>query len=336
MDIKPLVSVFCPTYNHENFIRQCLEGFILQKTLFPIEIFVQDDASTDKTTEIIKEYAAKYNFIIHVLHTENQYSQGKNLNEYFFKNAKGKYCAFCEGDDYWTDPYKLQKQVDFLEANPDYAICCHRVRLLNQEDPSYITYTPLQKSENTIEDLADSNFIITLSCVFRNKLFEALPPWFSDCKVGDYPLHLLNAQYGKIKYMPEIMGVYRIHPQGEWSKNKYTDQLLTVIEVCLYLSQFFSEEINNRLLKASGVLVELFYKHSTEQEKEKLKSIERYYSLLTYFMECNLQKEKQIAHLESEYEKQKLVLSSKEYRLGKILLKPLRYLKFFLFKDKYT
>ena len=99
---RPLVSIFCPTYNHENYIRQCLDGIVMQKCTFQIEVIVQDDASNDKTALIITEFSDKYNFIIPVFHCENYYSRGKDINEYFFKNAKGKYIAICEGDDYWT------------------------------------------------------------------------------------------------------------------------------------------------------------------------------------------------------------------------------------------
>ena len=122
-----IVSVFCPTYNHSDYIEQCLNSIVNQKTNFQFEVFVQDDASTDNSQEIIKRIAEKHSCIIPLLHKENIYSKGRNLNEYVFKNARGKYIAICEGDDYWTDLYKLQKQVDFLESNKDYSLCFHKV-----------------------------------------------------------------------------------------------------------------------------------------------------------------------------------------------------------------
>ena len=124
----PLVSICCVTYNHAPFIRKCLDGFLMQQTDFPIEILIHDDCSTDGTTEIIKEYAAQYPDLIFPLYEEvNQYQQGKatEIDFYNYRRARGKYIAYCEGDDYWTDPLKLQKQVDFMEANLEYSVCFH-------------------------------------------------------------------------------------------------------------------------------------------------------------------------------------------------------------------
>ena len=122
---KPLVSVICNAYNHELYIRDALKGFVTQKTDFPLEILIHDDASTDKTADIIREYEAQYPDLIKPIYqTENQYSRG-GIGKFQFPRAVGKYIAFCEGDDYWTDPLKLQKQVDALEAHPEVDICAH-------------------------------------------------------------------------------------------------------------------------------------------------------------------------------------------------------------------
>lgn len=124
--INPLVSISCITYNHSNFIRECMDGFLMQKTNFPFEILIHDDCSTDGTKEIIENYAEKYPDIIKPLYEEeNQYQNGKPAGSivWNFPRAKGKYIAICEGDDYWTDPLKLQKQVDFLEAHQEYGMC---------------------------------------------------------------------------------------------------------------------------------------------------------------------------------------------------------------------
>ena len=122
-----MVTIRCIAYNQERYIRDCLEGFVMQKTNFRFEAIVHDDASTDGTAAIIKEYAEKYPDIIKpILETENQYSKHDgSLQRIMAEGCKGKYVAFCEGDDYWTDPLKLQKQVDFLESHPDYSLCFH-------------------------------------------------------------------------------------------------------------------------------------------------------------------------------------------------------------------
>ncbi len=132
---RPLLSISCATYNHENFIKDCLDGFVMQKTNFNFEVLIHDDASTDNTANIIREYEQKYPDIIKPIYqTENQYSKGKPISATFnWPRAQSKYIALCEGDDYWTDPNKLQKQVDFLEANPDYMMCFHNAEILNTE-----------------------------------------------------------------------------------------------------------------------------------------------------------------------------------------------------------
>src|SRR5690554_6611920 len=126
-NIEPLVSICSITYNHGPYIRQCLDGFLMQKTTFPVEILIHDDASTDGTEEIIREYKVKYPHIIKPLYeVENQWIKGRRGSAVFnFPRAQGKYIALCEGDDYWTDPFKLQKQVEFLEENLDYSACTH-------------------------------------------------------------------------------------------------------------------------------------------------------------------------------------------------------------------
>ena len=140
MDELPLVSICCITYNHAPFIKKCLEGFLMQETSFPVEILIHDDASVDGTDEIIKEYADKYPDLIFPLYeTENQYSQGKHneIDFYNYRRARGKYIAYCEGDDYWTDPLKLQKQVDFMESHPDYSVCFHRCKYYDEKNGTF-------------------------------------------------------------------------------------------------------------------------------------------------------------------------------------------------------
>ena len=123
-DRKPLVSVISITYNQEPYIRECLDGFLKQKTDFPWEVIIHDDASTDHTADIIREYYEKRPDVFHVIiERNNQYSTGKDFMLSLFEQASGKYIAFCEGDDYWNDPLKLQKQFDFLENNRDYSLC---------------------------------------------------------------------------------------------------------------------------------------------------------------------------------------------------------------------
>ena len=248
-----LVSIFCPTYNHSKYIEQCLNGIVMQKTNFQFEVIVQDDASTDDSQKIIKKFAEKYNFIVPVLHTENIYSKGGDLNEYFLKNAKGKYIAICEGDDYWTDPNKLQKQVDFLEANPDFSLCFHNAKKLIRKtgDDSNLFFNKPKRDVFTLSDIIKKDFIPTLTCMFRNKLFKEFPDWYSNAYPGDWPLHILNAQHGKIKYIDEVMATYRLHKNGICSGNtpinNYEKSMETLINIRDYLHYPYSLIMNNTI-----------------------------------------------------------------------------------------
>lgn len=140
MNTNPLVSIVCLTYNEEEFVRETIEGFLMQKCNFMYEVLVYDDASTDTTPLILQEYAQKYPNIFRLtLYKENNFQKGTPFYglRMSFNDAKGKYIALCEGDDYWTDPFKLQKQVDFLEQNPEYGLCCTRYRWYFQDEDRF-------------------------------------------------------------------------------------------------------------------------------------------------------------------------------------------------------
>lgn len=212
-DVSPLLSVCLLTYNHVDYIQQSIESILMQKVDFPIEIVIADDCSTDGTQEIVKDYAAKYEFIRPILQEKNV-GMARNVMD-LLSTPSGKYVACIEGDDYWTDSYKLQKQVDFLEVNSDFAISFHRVNVVYEADNDKNHITNTNDTVKTFEDLAAGNFIHTVSCVFRRQ-FKSLPDWFANLSVTDYPVHLLNAQHGKIGFINEVMAVYRIHKGGMW------------------------------------------------------------------------------------------------------------------------
>lgn len=217
-----MVSISCITYNHAPYIRQCLDGFIMQKTSFAFEVLIHDDCSTDGTTEIIKEYEAKYPNIIKPLYeTENQYQQGKPSGSavWNFPRAKGKYIAICEGDDYWIDPYKLQKQVDFLEANPEYSMCFHNVNVV-AEGCKLATnlYEHLQDKDYTVEEFISRWTIPTCSVVMRRFITHHVPK-DNRFVVGDNVLFTTCALHGKIRCINEKMGCYRRNVGG-WTNGK--------------------------------------------------------------------------------------------------------------------
>lgn len=213
---RPLVSIGCITYNHEKFIRQTLDGFLSQKTDFSFEILIHDDASTDKTADIIRDYEKRYPTIIKPIYqTENQYSKGKNITfTYQLPRAKGRYIALCEGDDYWSDTTKLQRQVDFLEKNESYALVFHPVRVFFEDKEKEDSIFPEDKSGFTQSKLIERNFIQTNSVMYRS--LGDYSSIRNDVLPGDWYLHLYHAQFGKIGFIDRVMSAYRRHKGGIW------------------------------------------------------------------------------------------------------------------------
>lgn len=216
---NPLLSCCCITYNHEKFISQAIDGMLKQETDFPFEIIIHDDASTDSTAEIIKNYANKYPQIIRtILQKENQYSQKKNIMAIPINEAKGQYIASLEGDDYWIDPLKLQKQVDFLEKDSEYVCCYHNSIVVNDNDEMIReTFIGGPKDYSRSEMLASTTDITTESVVFRNVI--VYPDDFKEIPFGDMARWHLMGFHGKAKYLDNVgKAAYRIHENGVWSK----------------------------------------------------------------------------------------------------------------------
>ena len=217
--MKPLVSVVMITYGHEKYIEEAIRGVFLQKTNFPLELIISNDKSPDSTDEIVKNIikSAPENISVkYILHPENIGMLPNLIST--LKMAEGKYIAVCEGDDYWTDENKLQKQTDFLEKNEDFTLTFHNVFIRNGETlRTDLDYEKRLNSKDvyTIDDLSKGNFIHTPSVVFRNMEIE-FPEWYFSSFLGDYPIWLWLSKKGKIKYFPEKMGVYRENV-GVWS-----------------------------------------------------------------------------------------------------------------------
>lgn len=207
------VCVHCPTYNHSLYIEDCLNGFIMQKTTFPFCVVIVDDASTDRNQEIIKHYAEKYPDIIQpVLLKENHYSIGKSRKEYYEEyDNKSKYIATCEGDDYWTDPLKLQKQVDFLESHPEYSMCFHKVNVILEEGvPQNTIESDFHDGEWSARDIYEKWIISTCSVVYRKFPVER------DSRIlfGDIFLFLQCAERGRMWCHNMQSATYRRHVSG--------------------------------------------------------------------------------------------------------------------------
>lgn len=219
-----LVSISCITYNHAPYIRQCLDGFLMQQCNFSFEILIHDDASTDETQKIIVEYKEKHPEIIKpIFQSKNQYSKGVRgiMARFNFPRAIGKYIALCEGDDYWTDPLKLQKQVDFMEKNEEYSVCVHQAEVIEG------TTSKLIRLNTPRENSAEYNFsqivrgggglFATNSMLCRAKFIANLPSWMLIAQVGDFPLLIHLALSGKVWYMSSVMSAYRLGAPGSWT-----------------------------------------------------------------------------------------------------------------------
>lgn len=246
----PLVSISCLAYNHGKFIRDCLNGFLMQKTDFPFEVLIHDDASQDDTADIIREYESKYPDIIKPIYqTENQYSKGNSISRKIqYPRAKGKYIAICEGDDYWTDPLKLQKQVDFLESHPDYSICGGGYLHLFQESNT------LSDSEDFVRMMKKhpDGRIVTLNDFLNPYAFTALTVClrreFTDkiCELNlssvDIIIFAVALEKGKGFVFPDIFGVYRKHQGGIWTGIKRKQQLLFDIKIAEELYALYKDK----------------------------------------------------------------------------------------------
>lgn len=257
----PMVTVLFITYNHARFVRKALESILMQQTTFSYKIIIGDDRSTDGTREIIKEIAMLHPDKIILSNPDKNIGPAKNFIQLLTacQNSNARYIAYLEGDDYWTDAAKLQKQVDFLEANPDFSICFHKAKIEYEEGvaafyPDINADTP---EVTTIEDISKGNYIHSPSIVFKNVLKgKPLPDWYETAFPGDWPLHVMNACYGKIMFMQNEMCVYRIHTNGLYStkrkEHNLSKYLPTIKNVAIYLKAQYPA-INKKVMRSYEV-----------------------------------------------------------------------------------
>ncbi|MBS3022093.1 hypothetical protein DJFAAGMI_04874 [Comamonas sp. PE63] len=224
----PLVSILMATYNHAPYIEQALKSILEQKTSFDFELVVCDDASTDKTADIVKEFQKKYKNLTLL----EQPSNSRGINNHFdgYQYISSKYIAFCEGDDYWVSDTKLEKQINFLEENPDFSVCVHKVEMQFEKATSnqkQYVYKDLTSSDERIregvfyaDELISNYFLHTSSFVFRYRFSEGLPKWFRKWMTFDHAILMLHAVEGKTKYFDEVMSVWRRNETGfSWLQN---------------------------------------------------------------------------------------------------------------------
>lgn len=242
IDSKPqLISIGMITYNHELYVRQAIESILQQKTTFKIELVIGEDCSTDSTRSICEEYALSHPEVVKLLPSEKNLGVTPNFIRTLLA-CSGDFIALCEGDDYWTDPLKLQKQVEFLEANPGYVACFHPVMVVDAAG------NPLRSAKNSFihnRDLSSEELILgrvmsTLSLCYRNVITE-FPEEFYKSPTGDNFLSSLLGQYGKAKYLDTIRpSAYRMHAGGAWSLQHESKKKMNLLLSYFWMWQYYS------------------------------------------------------------------------------------------------
>lgn len=269
----PKVSVVVIAYNHERFIKQTLDSILMQETDFEFDILIGEDDSPDETRNIVITYQEKYPGKIKLfLHDRKDviYINGRPTGRWnlidTLQHATGDFIAYTDGDDYWTDPHKLQKQADLLDSHPEYVMCAHCVTKIYDDGnvPPHIFPAPPVKKEYTLKDLILGIGMPSTSLMYRNGLFAQFPEWYYyDIQQGDWPLQVLNAQYGDIGFIDEVMGVYRVHGGGVFSTESELQKLYWEVEKFRILNQHLAYQYDK------------IFASETHWRRSRIASIER-------------------------------------------------------------
>lgn len=258
---KPLVSIFCVSFNHEKFIAQALDGFLMQQTKFDFEIVISDDCSTDNTRAVIEKYKENYPNLFRDVSPKKNLGMQRNWM-HTLSTCAGTYIALCEGDDYWTDPNKLQKQVDFMQKHKDCALTYHPVEVIDQGgvNRTYPYDNPVHNA-STI-DVIKSHFIPTCSVMLVADSIKKLPSWIAKARSFDIALEMIVSLFGKIAYISDLMAVYRQH-MGGISKSKVhqhkgaLSQLFILQKFNIYTHYSFNDSIRTKMKKITSYHLKL-------------------------------------------------------------------------------
>jgi glycosyltransferase involved in cell wall biosynthesis len=274
------VDVLMMTYNHEAYIQEAIEGVLNQKTNFKVRLIIGNDCSTDKTIQVCQKYTKQYPNQIELVHQEFNIGHHKNFIE-IYKRTNATYIALCEGDDYWTDPNKLQKQIDILEANPSYIICFHAIDEL-REDGSISRSNTNQTQITDVKDLIKGWYINTATYVFRNSRRIQFPEWFFEVKATDLCFHILIAEAGgEIYYIDEVMAVYRRHYGGVTDeKSDYIYHLRKNIDFYKALVDYIENQNHPHLAFANEQLMDTRERLFSQIRYKKDKTRQEFFELL--------------------------------------------------------
>ena len=295
-DANIKVSIICLVYNHEKYLKDTLEGFVHQKTDFSYEVLIHDDASTDNSAAIIREYADKYpDVIIPVLQKENQHKKGIRIARTFlYPICRGKYIALCEGDDYWTDTNKLQMQFDALEAHSSIDMCAHGAAIIDALSDKEIGEICPRKKECIIptEDViaGGGDFLATNSLFMRKEIVTVIPPFRQKISF-DYTIQINGALNGGIYYFPQKMSVYRSNVPGSWSmrinnRAARASLKLKIIDMLSVLDEFTNRKYSSVINQTITENLFDYYRYKDQDSfllkpeykscRKKLKGKERY------------------------------------------------------------
>lgn len=287
--MKTKVSIICITYNQEKYIAEAIESFLMQKTTFNYEIIIHDDCSTDNTAKIIKKYEKKYPDKIQAIYqSENQYSQGiRIIDDILIPIAKGEYIAFCEGDDYWNNEYKLQKQVEELDKHPECDICTHAVAVVDSETKKRIGMIRPSKSDKlfSVEEVirGDGGFVGTNSIVMRKAIWNCKYIFRKNLQL-DYTLQIMGTLRGGMIYIDLVMAAYRYRAPSSWTRSILTDsnknckhheQLIAALKQLDYDTSYKYNNIIEEKIKyheCQCIIIKREYKRLFKKENRNLLS----------------------------------------------------------------
>ena len=250
----PLVSVMMVTYNQEAYVRAALDSILMQQVDFEYEIVIGEDYSTDRTRDIVTEYQQRYGAKFRPLFHATNMGVSRNW-EFTMQQCRGTYVALLEGDDYWTNPHKLQKQVDFLESHPDFSMCFHNAKVVyegGESPPASHLMTQAQQAEFTLDDITKDWHIATGSVLYRRALMPDLPTWVHDSVVVDLPLLSILASRGRVGFLNEEMSVYRVNSGGVSQTARKEVYLLRLVRMYSQLDQHLAlAQHRNMMLKTA-------------------------------------------------------------------------------------
>lgn len=245
----PLVSVFVITYNHALYIREALDSILMQEGPFELEIVVGNDCSTDDTGAIINEYVARYPHVMKLLPNDQNLGMSRNLDR-CLAACRGRYIAALEGDDYWTDPEKLARQVKFLEEHPDFSFCFHNALVVYEDGSGKSRHlmTSDDKPEYTLEDITRAWNIASASVMFRNGLLPKLPNWAHEGTATDLPVFVILANQGRVGYLSEVMSVYRVNDGGVSRTGHQEKYMLGIVRMHENVDKYLAYRYHHNLV----------------------------------------------------------------------------------------